>query len=132
VTHAPMPSSSSLEGDRIEVRLPARPEYVAVVRLMAGGIAGRVGLSVDDAEDLKLAVGEACNISVQAGAQQLTVSFEVGARRLGVRVVHDGKVRAADPEGELGLVLMQCLMDQVVVQRAGPRRSIVLTKVLPG
>jgi hypothetical protein len=60
------------------------------------------------------------------------VSFAIEAQRLGVRVVHDGKARVETPEGDLGLVLMRCLVDEVAVQRAGPRRSIALTKALPG
>src|SRR2546427_5847438 len=42
---------------RIDLKIPGRPEYVVVVRLTAAAVAGRMGPSYDDIEDLKVAGG---------------------------------------------------------------------------
>src|SRR2546422_8853594 len=42
---------------RIDLKIPGPPEYVVVVRLTAAAVAGRMGLSYDDFEDLKVAGG---------------------------------------------------------------------------
>jgi serine/threonine-protein kinase RsbW len=44
--------------DTVSVRIPASPEYVQVVRLIAAGLAARLHFTIDDIEDLKIAVDE--------------------------------------------------------------------------
>lgn len=45
-----------------EVRLPADSAYVAVLRMTTAAIAARLDFTLDDIEDLRMAVGEACAI----------------------------------------------------------------------
>ena len=42
------------------LRLPADGAYVSVLRTMTAGLAARLDFTVDDIEDLRIAVGEAC------------------------------------------------------------------------
>ncbi|HZH58930.1 MAG TPA: ATP-binding protein, partial [Metabacillus sp.] len=51
--------------DYIEMKVPAKPEYVGIIRLTLSGIASRMGYSYDDIEDLKIATSEACTNAVQ-------------------------------------------------------------------
>jgi serine/threonine-protein kinase RsbW len=123
---------SNLDADRIELSVPARPEYMAVVRLAVAGIAGRLAFSFDDAEDLKLAVGEACNAAVLASARRVRVRFDIASDRLTIRVAHDdAAVNAPSQERDLGMLLMRCLMDDVRIRRAGRHHVIVMSKRLP-
>lgn len=46
--------------DFLEMKVPAKAEYVGVVRLTVSGIANRMGFSYDEIEDIKVAVAEAC------------------------------------------------------------------------
>lgn len=45
-----------------EVRLPAETAYVAVLRMTTAGIAARLDFTLDDLEDLKMAVSEASSL----------------------------------------------------------------------
>lgn len=45
-----------------EIRLPAETAYVAVLRMAAAGFAARLDFTLDDIEDLKMAVSEACSL----------------------------------------------------------------------
>ena len=45
--------------DYIEIRVPAKPQYVSVIRLTISGLAVRVGFTYDEIEDLKIATSEA-------------------------------------------------------------------------
>src|SRR5690625_2940891 len=47
------------EFDYIEMKLPAKSDYVSVARLTASGIANRMGFDYEAIEDLKVAVSEA-------------------------------------------------------------------------
>jgi len=44
--------------EAVTVRVPASPEYLQVVRLIAAGLASRLGFTLDDIEDLKIGVDE--------------------------------------------------------------------------
>jgi serine/threonine-protein kinase RsbW len=45
-----------------EVRLevPAAPEFLRISRIMAAGVASRVGFTLDEVEDLRIAIDELC------------------------------------------------------------------------
>lgn len=51
--------------DYVEIRLPAKPQYVSVARLTISGLANRLGFTYDDIEDLKIAASEAITNAVQ-------------------------------------------------------------------
>jgi serine/threonine-protein kinase RsbW len=44
----------------VVLRIPADGAYVSVLRTMTAGLAARLDFTVDDIEDLRIAVGEAC------------------------------------------------------------------------
>ena len=43
----------------VELRVPADGAYVSVLRTTAAGLAARLDFTIDDIEDLRIAVGEA-------------------------------------------------------------------------
>jgi len=43
----------------VELRLPAKGVYAAIVRTTAAGLAARLDFTIDDIEDLRIAIGEA-------------------------------------------------------------------------
>ena len=72
-----------------EVRLevPASPEFFRITRIMVAGVASRVGFTLDEVEDLRIAIDELCFALVGRSGQPgtLTVRYEVGADNLTVR-----------------------------------------------
>lgn len=46
--------------DIVEVRLPASGAYLSVLRTATAGLAARLDFTLDDIEDLRIAVDEAC------------------------------------------------------------------------
>ena len=54
--------TSDAAGDRrtdVELRLPAEGAYAAIVRTTAAGLAARLDFTIDEIEDLRIAIGEA-------------------------------------------------------------------------
>ncbi len=51
--------------DYIEMKIPAKREYVGVIRLTLSGIASRMGFTYELIEDLKIAASEAITNAVQ-------------------------------------------------------------------
>lgn len=122
--------------DSIEMKVPAKPEYVGVIRLTVSGIANRIGYTYDDIEDIKIAVSEACSNVVDHAYKDdgyISIRFQIFSDYLKVVVADNGcsfdiesfrerlgPVDANMPvwelkEGGLGLYLINTLMDQVEI-----------------
>ncbi len=52
-------------GDRIELRFPARGDLIVLARLVTSAISARAGFDIEELEDLRLAVGEVCLLTLQ-------------------------------------------------------------------
>ncbi len=60
-----------------EVRLevPATPEFLRISRIMAAGVASRIGFTLDEVEDLRIAIDELCFAMVGARGRSGTISI---------------------------------------------------------
>jgi serine/threonine-protein kinase RsbW len=115
------PAPGSVYLGVVELRIPAEPEWVAVARLAVAAVANRIPFSVDEIEDLKLAIAEACTNCIQQanGPTTIDITFEVAPDFLRMRV-RDGNARADAPKPHsvslsegLGIFLIQAIMDKV-------------------
>ncbi len=72
----------------VQLRIPADSAFLAVLRTATAGLAARLDFTLDDIEDLRIAVDEACAMvlpQVRSGTD-LTCAFELGERNLTVSV----------------------------------------------
>ncbi len=87
--------------DTVVLRLPAQGAYLSVLRTATASLASRLDFTLDDIEDLRIAVDEACAMLLShavAGAD-LTVTFDLLGDALAVAVTvptHDGAMPARD------------------------------------
>lgn len=109
--------------DTIELNIPAKPEYMMIVRLTASAIACRVDFCLDDIEDLKIAVAEACVMLIdkEHSSNNLNIVFAIEQdRALKIDITVDNPVRDIDPklgtERELGFFILESLMDEIEVR----------------
>jgi serine/threonine-protein kinase RsbW len=124
----------------VELRIPAKAEWVAVARLAVSAVANRLPFSMEEIEDLKLALAEACTYCIapqDVNGDAIDIRFETEADelRIMVRDHHVGKreivgVRVQDERTEgLGIYIIQSLMDAVdyrVDARTGT--ELIMTK----
>lgn len=91
-----------MENDDEEVllRLPARPEFVKLVRVTATGLASRLGFSWDEVEDLRLAVDELCYAVLDGQRGHLVLSVRYRMARLSLEV--EGHLENAGPAAATG------------------------------
>lgn len=71
------PAAAPPAGDLVELVVPAAPEYLSVLRTATAGLAARLDLTIDEIEDLRIAVDEACALVL--GPQALDGSPELHA-----------------------------------------------------
>ncbi|WP_338752881.1 anti-sigma B factor RsbW [Bacillus sp. FJAT-52991] len=137
----------------IEMKIPAKPEFVGVIRLTLSGIASRMGFTYDAIEDLKIATSEAITNAVQHAYKdseegEVIVGFALYSKHLEVMVADHGQSfnflntkKSLGPytdhsveflrEGGLGLFLIETLMDEVKVHQ-NEGITLLMTKYLEG
>ena len=108
----------------VELRIPARAEWVAVARLAAAAVGSRMRFAVDEIDDLKLAIAEACTSCIQRSEaiENIDIRWDVSPTELKVTVRGDGRapklesVKTSNEDakvGGLGVFLIRALMDEV-------------------
>jgi serine/threonine-protein kinase RsbW len=72
-------SAPAVDGEVIEVRLPASPTHLPVLRSFAADLAARLDFNLDEVADLRMAVDEACAglVARAVTATQLSCAFHL-------------------------------------------------------
>ena len=96
-----MPASLSEVRDVVTVRLPADSAYLSVLRTATAGLAARLDFNLDEIEDLRIAIDEACAMLLAQAVPgtDLTCEFELtdDAMSIGVSVLTvDGRQPSRD------------------------------------
>ena len=78
-----------MKGDEVRLTMPATPQLLRVARLTAAGLAGRLGFSFDEIEDVKIAVDELCFALVGSRGRpgSLTLTYRIGPDTLAIEGV---------------------------------------------
>jgi serine/threonine-protein kinase RsbW len=129
---------SAAQGTSVHLTIPAKPEYITLVRLALSGLSRLRPLSDETLGDLKLAVTEACSNSVrhgygEAGEGFVEVHYDLQPDRLVVEVLDDGPGFDAEgrgqseddlAEGGLGIEIIKAVSDEFEAgERGGGRGS---------
>jgi len=132
----------------IELQIPARAEFVALVRLVVSSLASARRVLADDRiDDLKLAVSEACTNAIEAhGAVSVDERIVVRCQEADdrIEVLVDDRGEGFDPqslpehppvtdphrlnfERGLGIPLIRTLVDEVEFESSDSGTSVKLT-----
>ena len=128
--------------ETIKMEISANPEYVSIIRLTTSGIANKVGFCLDDIEDLKVAISEACTNAIKHSLEdRFTIIYTMIEKGLTIEIIDNGKgyntKEVSEPdldnlkESGMGLFIIESLMDKVNVESIeGKGTSIKMTKYL--
>ena len=94
----------------VEFRIPPDPAYVRIARLTAGDMGGRVGFSLDELDDVRLAVDEMCAFLLDALGSVLVIRMQVRERTLLVEGWIPDGVQDAVPS-KISRLLLAALVD---------------------
>ncbi len=115
----------------ISVTLPAKSEFIHVIRSVVATIAARLDFSVDDINDLRLVVDEACGqlLGLRGGATVLTLKLIPGPGFLELLVSTDGSY-SWPPHGQNALAweILSALSDESGFEHVDGGPTIKLAK----
>ena len=128
--------------DLISMNMSVNPDFVSVIRLTLSGVASRIGFSLDDIEDMKVCVSEACTNAIKHSKKdEFQVKFYVYSDRLTIEVLDDGigydVDSLASPDlknpktSGLGIFIIKTLMDEVEIKSCDKCGTIIkMTKLV--
>ncbi len=95
--------------------MPASPDLLRVARLTAAGLAVRVGMNVDEVEDVKIAVDELCHSAVGSDPRDgtLDLRFVLEAGTLVIEGSGPGSPTGRDADTtELSALILAAVVDE--------------------
>lgn len=129
--------------DKVKFTIPGKPKYLTMVRLAIGSIADTSGFNVEEIEDIKTAVGQACkNISCH-GKEGVTTEYTLECvsdeNLLEIYVTDTGSTDASKEfsmkcmdcpnEGDIGVFLIKTLMNEVeLLDNSSGKKTIKMVK----
>jgi serine/threonine-protein kinase RsbW len=119
-------SAHSSDGlDLVEVTVPLRTDFIATLRTVAASLGADAGFSIDEIDDLRLAISEIVSSMIDSTSStqdRVVAAFEVGAAGVAVAITTErGEI---DIElDDLASSILESVVDEYVV--AGPRVNLV-------
>jgi serine/threonine-protein kinase RsbW len=117
----------------VVLAVPASKDYVVLVRSAVGHLGARIGLTMEELGDLRLAVDEACALlllpgEIHATGAVLDCVFTEADDALHVTVGADARHDAAPQVGGFGWNLLSSLVDDLQWSNTGGRAEVRLMK----
>jgi serine/threonine-protein kinase RsbW len=128
---APDPTNSANSADStVMLRVPASSAFVAVLRSLAAGLAARCDLTLDEIEDLRIAVDEACALllALAPPGEVLSAEFSLSSGELVVQVQVATRDDAELRRDGFGWTVLEALVSEVATEQAPGSMTITLTK----
>jgi serine/threonine-protein kinase RsbW len=118
--------------DTVELTVPADPAYLSVLRTVIASLAAQRDFTLDEIDDLRIAVDEAGALLLPHAGPGSRLSAVFGGSATTVAV----EVAVTTPHGEVGhpdrssfaWLVLTALTDSVVPDESGQRLSLVLSK----
>jgi len=120
------------------VSVPARPEFMQLLRAAVGSVAARVDFTYEAIDDLRIAVDEACARILSVPGTPTTLFLRITPEETGIEVVAytDGEAEDWPPERfeeSLTAKILHALTDGVTFERVGSSPAVrVLKRVKTG
>ena len=117
--------------DTVLITVPARAEFLHVVRTVVGSVAARHDLTIDAIEDLRIAVDEACAQLLIARGSEVSVRLQPTADGVQATCSTNADVPEWPPDGvehSLASQVLQGLTDSVAWERTDGGPSVRVAK----
>ena len=128
-----------MEPETVLIRVPADPDYLAVIRSAGAHVATKVGCTLSEVADLRLAVDEACGLLLRHtvpehradGAGDLECHFILDGGALRVVLSRHARNAAPPQSDEFGWTILGALVDDIIWRVDGPVVHVEILKRRP-
>lgn len=129
-----------MESKRIDLCVPAERNMLLIIRMTTSGVLSRAGLTLDEMDDVKMAVDEACNMLLLQNQTFVTLSISYGYNEEAVHITigGEGGARCDEKKADANMqevirCILEAMVDEVEMteQEDGTVCSIHLKKNVP-
>ena len=115
----------------VELRIPADSAYLSVLRTVTAGLAARLDFTLDDIEDLRIAVDEATAMVLPQTLpdSDLSCAFFLGNARLGVAVTAQCSSPRPPSQNGFAWTVLSALTTSLDAQVDGDTLTVSLSRV---
>lgn len=116
--------------DNIELTLPVNAAYISAARLTASSVANRLGFAIEEIEDIKTAVSEACTfiIAKTNSKNPFKLMFKPQKNCVSITFNVKGIFNPNIMKNETSILMIKALMDDIKVNEENDNFIITLTK----
>jgi serine/threonine-protein kinase RsbW len=111
-----------LPGD-IKVSLPAKPEYLHILRSVVASAAATMDFTIDAIDDLRLVVDEACGQVLELSPDSKSLMLTIGTRDETLELTVSGDGSPAKPtksvKDSMAWTILSALSDSVSIEDGG-------------
>lgn len=118
---------TSAENITIELTVPAEERMMMVIRLTTAGVVTRANLTLDAADDVKMAVEEAAGCLIKfSGCARLRIGYNIGGDELRIYVRAECTDLTPMEQTQDELYTIRCILESMVdeVLLSGRQRGI--------
>jgi serine/threonine-protein kinase RsbW len=114
----------------VELRIPADSAFLSVLRTATAGLAARLDFTLDDIEDLRIAVDEACAMVLPQAREgsDLSCAFHLGDRELSVAVSAECDAPEQPSRDGFAWTVLAALTNSVTAEVEDHRLTITLAR----
>ncbi|WP_345479560.1 anti-sigma factor, partial [Nocardioides caeni] len=115
--------------DTVGLRLPADGAYVSVLRTLSAGLAARLDFTMDDIEDLRIAVSEAAAMVLDEADEgaDLDCEFELGETGMSLSIQAAAAAPSAPDYENFGWQVLATLTADAVIDSSPGSYAVRLT-----
>lgn len=119
-----------VHGEQVRLTLPTTPHLLRVARLTAAGLAGRLGFSFDEIEDVKIAVDELCFalVGTRGRPGTLDLRYEMEHAQLTISCTGQFPGGSEPAPSELSKQILSAVVDSYELDASGGQVRFSLTK----
>ena len=103
------------KNDIIELTLPINAAYVSAARLTASSVSNRLGFDIDEIEDIKAAVSEACTYIVKyyssKNEKNFCIKIHISKKQIDISLTVDAAIKLPHEEDDMGICMIKALVD---------------------
>lgn len=120
--------------EKIELNLPVNSAYVSAARLTASSISNRMGFKIEEIEDIKSAVSEACIFVIkkcqEAGRFNFHIEFLINSDNLEVLLIaQTNPTEVSSQEDAMGIKMIEALMNKMEISIEDEDIKIKMCKI---
>lgn len=128
---SPTPPADNADGaatgtSTVRLELPAHSAYLAILRSVVGNLAARHDFTVEEIDDLRMAVDEAGSLLLEAATDTLDAVFTLGTGRVDTTLSARTSPGFGVDRDSFGWTLLAALVEDVAVDEGdGPDETVI-------